>query len=190
MERHRSHLLARAKRELAEARVNEAQAELDLGASSQAGSVGRLTDVRSEGGTSARARRRDDTAAPLIQLDEVAEEPPTTTRDPSDLLGVRAPARGTPPLGVCAPAREAPPPDGHASARGMSSTDVRAPARETTSDVRAPARETTSTDVYAPAREIASVSVAPARENTDLWCSPQEGHQSLLSQPILPQDQQ
>jgi hypothetical protein len=48
--------LARAKRELAEARatvtearVSEAQAELDLSAGSQAGSVGRLNDVRSEG---------------------------------------------------------------------------------------------------------------------------------------------
>ena len=54
-ERQRRADLAKAKRELAEARVEEAQAQLDLVAGSQTGSIGRLTDVRSEGGTSARA---------------------------------------------------------------------------------------------------------------------------------------
>ena len=100
-ERHNRLLLARAKRELAEARVHEAQAELDFVTSSRAGSVGRLTDVRSEGGSSVRAPRRTDAAASLTQLDEVAEEPPTTTttRNVTDGYsdGARAPARGTPP---------------------------------------------------------------------------------------------
>ena len=99
-ERHNRLLLARAKRELAEARVHEAQAELDFATSSRAGSAGRLTDVRSEGGSSVRAPRRTDAAASLTQLDEVAEEPPTTTtRDVTDGYsdGARAPARGTPP---------------------------------------------------------------------------------------------
>ena len=64
-ERHNRLLLARAKRELAEARVHEAQAELDFVTSSRAGSVGRLTDVRSEGESSVRALRRTDAAASL-----------------------------------------------------------------------------------------------------------------------------
>ena len=51
--------LARAKRELAETRVNEVQAELDFAAGSQAGSVGRrLSDVWSEGDLSAHDARR------------------------------------------------------------------------------------------------------------------------------------
>ena len=48
---------ARLRLELAEAREAVAQTELDHAvAGSTAGSVGRLTDARSEGGTSARAR--------------------------------------------------------------------------------------------------------------------------------------
>ena len=71
-ERLRRAQLARAQLELAEARVKVAQAELDLASGSQAGSVGRLTDVRSEGGNSGRARPRSsaDLATPLIQLEE------------------------------------------------------------------------------------------------------------------------
>ena len=67
--------MARAQLELAEARVKVALVELGLSAGSQAGSAGRLTDVRSEGGTSARARPRScaDLAAPLIQLEENEE---------------------------------------------------------------------------------------------------------------------
>ena len=79
-ERLRRAQLARAQLELAEARVKVAQAELDLASGSQAGSVGRLTDVRSEGGNSARARPRSsaDLAAPLIQLEESEERVPET----------------------------------------------------------------------------------------------------------------
>ena len=79
-ERLRRAQLARAKRELAEARVEEAQTQLDLVAGSQTGSVERLTDVRSEGGNSARARPRSsaDLAAPLIQLEESEERVPET----------------------------------------------------------------------------------------------------------------
>ncbi len=75
-ERQSSAQLARAQLELAEARLRVAQAELDLAAGSQAGSVGRLTDVRSEGGTSAWARRIScaDLAAPLIQLENTKKE--------------------------------------------------------------------------------------------------------------------
>ena len=70
-ERHRRAQLARAQLELAEARVNMAQAELDLTTGSRAGSVGRLTDVRSEDGASTTARQRSsaEMAVPLIQLD-------------------------------------------------------------------------------------------------------------------------
>ena len=75
-ERQRRAQLAKAQLELAEARVRMAQANLDLTTGSQAGSVGRLTDVRCEGGKSARARPRScaDLAAPIIQLEEEYEE--------------------------------------------------------------------------------------------------------------------
>ncbi len=71
IERHRRAQLAWGQLELADARVNVAQAELDLTTGFQAGSVGRLTDVRSEDGASTRARQRSsaELAAPLIQLD-------------------------------------------------------------------------------------------------------------------------
>ncbi len=49
-ERLRRAQLAKAKRELAEARIEEAQTQLDLVAGSQTGSVGRLADVTSEWG--------------------------------------------------------------------------------------------------------------------------------------------
>ncbi len=63
IERQRRFDLARAKRELAEARVAEAQAGLDLAAGSKARSVTCLDDVRSEGGNSARAQRITDVGA-------------------------------------------------------------------------------------------------------------------------------
>ena len=50
--------LRRAQFEMAEARVMMAQANLDLATGSQAGSVGRLADVTSEGGNLTRARPR------------------------------------------------------------------------------------------------------------------------------------
>jgi hypothetical protein len=70
---------AKAKRELADARELETRLELEMGTSSHAGSVGRLHDVRSDGGASARARRRDDDAGPN-DYDEAAGEQPTTDR--------------------------------------------------------------------------------------------------------------
>ena len=71
-ERLRRAQLAKAQLELAEARVKIIQAEMDLSAGSRAGSVGCLNDVKSEGGSSTRARPRSlaDLAAPLIQLEE------------------------------------------------------------------------------------------------------------------------
>ncbi len=53
-----SEATARAKRVLAEARVVEAQAELEFAAGSQTGSVGRLNDVRKGGDLSAHDVRR------------------------------------------------------------------------------------------------------------------------------------
>ena len=75
-ERLRRAQLAKATRELAEARVEEAQTQLDLVAGNQTGSDARLADVTSEGGNSARARPRFCTAlaAPLIQLEEELED--------------------------------------------------------------------------------------------------------------------
>jgi hypothetical protein len=100
-ERHRRLLYANAKaeRELAEARVLETRLELEMGTSSHAGSVGRLHDVRSDGGTSARARRRDDDAGPNDH-DEAADEQPTTDRgNHADLqVDVRGLERGTHPI--------------------------------------------------------------------------------------------
>ena len=66
--------LARAKRELAEARLEELEADLELAAGSQAGSVGRrLEDVQSEVGST----RQDDLeiSRQLLQTD-VAPQPP------------------------------------------------------------------------------------------------------------------
>ncbi len=98
-ERQRRAQLAKAQLELAEARVTMAQAELDLATGSQAGSVGRLADVRSEGGQSARGRPRSsaDQAGPLIRLDDSEErvegvlEPtlPTLRENPWRLVSER-----------------------------------------------------------------------------------------------------
>ena len=77
---------ARLRLELAEAREAVAQTELDHTlASSEAGSVGRLADVRSDGGTSTRARQRSsaELAVPLIQLEEVFETVPLPTTQES-----------------------------------------------------------------------------------------------------------
>ena len=66
--------IARAKRELAEARLEELQADLELAAGSQAGSVGRrLEDVQSEVGST----RQDDLELhrQLLQTD-VVQQPP------------------------------------------------------------------------------------------------------------------
>mgnify|MGYP000043260985 CR=1 FL=1 len=109
-ERHRRLLYANAKaqRELAEARVLETQLELEMGTSSHAGSVGRLQDVRSDGGNSARASRRDDEAVPSNDHDEAADEQPTTNRRDRSDTDARALARGTPSdqqIGVSALAR-------------------------------------------------------------------------------------
>ena len=78
--------LARAERELAEARVAEAQSRLDLSASSHAGSIGRLGDVASEGGSSDRARRTTDVSAcpPKGSLLHTTYVPQPT--DPSEVL--------------------------------------------------------------------------------------------------------
>ncbi len=103
-ERHRRLLYATAKaeRELAEARVRETRAELELGTSSIAGSVGRLNDVRSDGGNSVHARRRDDETAPPNDGDEAANEQPTSDRGNhyDQQVAVRGLERGTPPV-VC-----------------------------------------------------------------------------------------
>ena len=77
--------IARAKRELAEARLEELQADLELAAGSQAGSVGRrMDDVRSEVG-SIRGPSRDESTDPLLLLHtDVAQEQQNTTRgDPT-----------------------------------------------------------------------------------------------------------
>ena len=80
-ERQRRYDADRAKFELAERRLSKAQAECELAeariamnqsrdqlsAGSQAGSIGRLDDVRSEGGVSTRARRSTDSVASLPQ---------------------------------------------------------------------------------------------------------------------------
>ncbi len=101
-ERHRRLLYANAKaeRELAEARVLETRLELEMGTSSHAGSVGRLHDVRSDGGNSVRARRRDEEAVPSNDHDEAADEQPTTNRGNHDdrQVGVRGLERGTHPI--------------------------------------------------------------------------------------------
>ncbi len=195
-ERHRRLLCARAQRKLAdarayavEARMKEVQAEIDLSASSHAGSVGRLNDVRSEGGNSARARRRDDTAAPLIQLDEVANEPPPTNRrdhtntdvrapareTPSDRLGGRALAREAPPkqIGVCALAREAPP-----ELVGERALAREASANELGLGVRALAREAPPTELG-----CASASWTPSRP--PITETPTSSSTYVLSQNIL-----
>ena len=59
--------MARLRRELAESRVEEEQAKIDLDAGSKAGSIARLDDVRSEGRDSGPAQRTTDMAAPLLQ---------------------------------------------------------------------------------------------------------------------------
>ncbi len=66
-ERKRRYDEARLKRELAESRVEEAEAKLNLSAGSRAGSVACLDDVRSEGGNFARAQRTTDVGATLPQ---------------------------------------------------------------------------------------------------------------------------
>ena len=60
VERELAQRRTRAQRELAEARVNEAQTRLALSSGSRSGSVGRLDDVRSEGGASARVDHATD----------------------------------------------------------------------------------------------------------------------------------
>ncbi len=101
-ERHRRLLYANAKaeRELAEARVRETRAELELGTSSHAGSVGRLHDVRSDGGNSVRAKLRDDETAPPNDGDAAANEQPTTDRGNhyDQQVAVRGLERGTHPI--------------------------------------------------------------------------------------------
>ena len=67
VERELAQRRTRAQRELAEARVTEAQSRLELSAGSRSGSVGRLDDVRSEGGVSARVDRTTDVCASLPQ---------------------------------------------------------------------------------------------------------------------------
>ncbi len=66
-ERQKRYDIARLKRELAETRVEEAQAKLDLSAGSRACSVACLDDVRSEGGNSGRAQRTTDMGASILQ---------------------------------------------------------------------------------------------------------------------------
>ena len=115
-ERHRRLLYANAKaeRELAEARVRETRAELELGTSSVAGSVGRLHDVRSDGGNSVHARRRDDETAPPNDGDEAADEQPTADRGNhyDQQVAVRGLERGTHPMFAGAVASQEGPPTG------------------------------------------------------------------------------
>ncbi len=83
---------ARAKRVLAEARVVEAQAELDFAAGFHAGSIVRLDDVRSEGGTSARARSTTDVSASPPQ----GGLPHPTSSSPTFTSAVSPPQGGLP----------------------------------------------------------------------------------------------
>ena len=93
--------LARAKRELvearavaAEARLEEIQADLEFAAGSQAGSVGRrLDDVQSEVG-SVRIQSRDEYIDPTLQLlTDVALQQQPTTGEHNQFDGVFSPAR-------------------------------------------------------------------------------------------------
>ena len=74
--------VARLKRELAETRVEEAQAKLDLSVGSRACSVACLDDVRSEGGNSGRAQRTTDMGASLLQGRLPHTTSPATLADP------------------------------------------------------------------------------------------------------------
>ena len=77
-ERKKRFEMARWRRELAESRIEEEQAKIDLDAGSQAGSTARLDDVRSEGGDSGPAQRTTDMTVPLLQ----GRSPPSNV--PSD----------------------------------------------------------------------------------------------------------
>ncbi len=85
-ERQRRYDVARLKRELAESRVEEAQAKLDLSAGSKAGSIACLDDVRSEGGNSGRAQRTTDMGASLLQGRLPHTTSPATSADPFERL--------------------------------------------------------------------------------------------------------
>ncbi len=135
-ERHRRLLYANAKaeRELAEARVRETRAELELGTSSHAGSVGRLHDVRSDGGNSVHARRRDDETAPPNDGDEAADEQSTADRGNhyDQQVAVRGLERGTHPIFAGAIASQEGPPTGSTPPAGALGLERGEPPSETT----------------------------------------------------------
>ena len=85
--------LARAERELADARAAAAQSKLDLSAGSQASSIGRLDDVRSEGGCSTRVRRTADSGASPAQAGLPPSAAAAAAVSPFDLLCNDATAR-------------------------------------------------------------------------------------------------
>ena len=85
--------LARAKRELAEARLEELEADLELAAGSQAGSVGRrLDDVQSEVGSTRHEEPLDPTR-PLLPTDVAQQQQPIAREEPNLFEGVFSPAR-------------------------------------------------------------------------------------------------
>ena len=85
--------LARAKRELAEARLEELEADLELAAGSQAGSVGRrLDDVQSEVGSTRHEEPLDPTR-PLLPTDVAQLQQSLVREEPNLFEGVFSPAR-------------------------------------------------------------------------------------------------
>ncbi len=84
-ERQKRYDIARLKRELAETRVEEAQAKLDLSAGSKACSIACLDDVRSEGGNSGRAPVTTDIGASLLHGRLPHSTPPASFAHPFEL---------------------------------------------------------------------------------------------------------
>ena len=74
-ERKKRFEMARLRRELAESRIEEEQAKIDLDAGSKAGSIARLDDVRSEGGDSGPAQRTTDMVSTLLERGRSIQRP-------------------------------------------------------------------------------------------------------------------
>ena len=109
--------LARVRRELAEARLEEVEAELDFAAGSQAGSAGRrLDDVHSEVGST---RQEERPIRPLLHTDVAPQSPLVAEVTPNPFVGIFSLAatpedtlpRTTEPIcnsGLSAPSQEGP----------------------------------------------------------------------------------
>ena len=171
--------LARAKRELAEARVNEAQSRLALSSGSRSGSVGRLDDVRSEGGTSARVDHATDVCASLPQGRMPHPAHVSQAEDPFDRLYTKASSSLTQqvvhPQPLAAAEPDAPTTEPTSNFTGVFSA-ARWEQPSTSSDLAELSREppTTTTTSY-----------IPSRPTEVMACPPQGGlpHSGVTSPP-------